>query len=84
VHRRLLHALVDPRLEPRLEQLEPVALLDFLHQLVSGSHGANRENERANEVLGAVGVEQRACNLRRLHRVDLRRERKTAGAEDGG
>mmetsp|Transcript_6219 Transcript_6219/g.18530 ORF Transcript_6219/g.18530 Transcript_6219/m.18530 type:complete len:205 (+) Transcript_6219:2472-3086(+) len=71
VHRRLLDALVDARLEPRLQQLEPVPLLNLLDELLRRRHGANRQDERAHEVLGAVGVEEGAGHLRRLHRVDL-------------
>ena len=71
VHRSLLHTLVLPLLEPRLEQLEAVALLHLLDELLGGSHGPHGKDERAHKVLRAVGVEERARHLRRLHRVDL-------------
>mmetsp|Transcript_34857 Transcript_34857/g.82253 ORF Transcript_34857/g.82253 Transcript_34857/m.82253 type:complete len:219 (+) Transcript_34857:1435-2091(+) len=71
VHRRLPHVLVDARLEPRLQRFLAVAILHVLDELLGGRHRTHREDERAHEVLGAVGVEKGARHLRRLHRVDL-------------
>ena len=71
MHGRLLHALVEALLEPRLYDLEPVALLALLDELLGRRHRAHREDERAHEVLRAVIVEQLASDLRALHWVHL-------------
>mmetsp|Transcript_44228 Transcript_44228/g.109911 ORF Transcript_44228/g.109911 Transcript_44228/m.109911 type:complete len:449 (-) Transcript_44228:1468-2814(-) len=71
VHSGLLHAFVLALLQPRLQQLEAVALLNFLDELLSRCHCPHGEDESPHEVLGAVSVQECTGDLRSLHRVDF-------------
>uniref|UniRef100_A0A8W7PT82 Uncharacterized protein n=1 Tax=Anopheles coluzzii TaxID=1518534 RepID=A0A8W7PT82_ANOCL len=67
-----LHAtFVDARLQPRQQQLQPVALLDLLHQLVGRELALHDQDQVLDDVLGAVDVEQAAHDHRQTGRIHL-------------
>lgn len=57
-------------LEPREDELEPVALLDLVDELIDGDRARHGREERLDRRLVAVDVEEAADDLRRAGRVD--------------
>lgn len=68
---RVSGALLDLALEPRVDELEAVALLHLLDELVDGDISLDREQKALNDVLVAVDVEKCAQNNRCARGVDL-------------
>jgi hypothetical protein len=66
----VLAASLDAGLEPREDELEPVALLDLADELVDREVARDRRKKALDGALVAVDVEQTTNNLRRPDRVD--------------
>lgn len=66
VGRTLLNLVV----EPRQDELEPVSLLDFIHQIVNGEGAGNTHQQVLHGCLIAVNIQQSADNLGGSGRVD--------------
>ena len=71
VHRRVRAPLVHQVLQEGVQHLQPVARLHLVHQRAHGQQGAHGEDERLDEALLRLRVQQRAHNLGRLLRVHL-------------
>lgn len=63
-------ALLNLVVEPRQDELEPVSLLDFIHQIVNGESAGNTHQQVLYGCLIAVNVQQSADNLRGSGGID--------------
>mmetsp|Transcript_104692 Transcript_104692/g.302993 ORF Transcript_104692/g.302993 Transcript_104692/m.302993 type:complete len:372 (+) Transcript_104692:2594-3709(+) len=71
VQERVLIALGDARFQPRQDHAEPVALLDLGDKLLHGACGADILQQRLDEILGAIEIDQRTNDGRALQGVHL-------------
>ena len=71
VHLRIDAAFIHEVLEELRENLQAVTLLDFFHKGRDWQQRTHRQDERLDEVIRALEIQQCADNLGRLLRIDL-------------
>lgn len=69
-NRSVLTSGLNPSLEPRQNQFQPVAFLDFMNELVNWEVSSDRCEQALNSSFIAVDVEQPTNHLRRANGIN--------------